>query len=308
MIADNRFSSGFHRQEWWSWLIGTAFFCGEIGGGLFLVSLLVDNWVGMLLGYLIVNIGKNTAHLLYLGKPLRFWRAAMRPDRSWIARGIWATGVFMASGFFVLFPEAFAPVWAPGEGAAKAIATVAGASALFIMFYDGFVMNASRGIAFWRTNLLPLMCLTYAALGGTTLTLLLLVVQGRAVPPPLATLEYILLALNLVILALYLYRMSDGHPAAAGTVHLLLRGRYSRVFLGLVVAVGLLGTALFAVMHAWTELHWIVFLVAGCELVGDYALLMVLLKSGLLASQTAPPARTANPYPAVLERRAGAAS
>jgi hypothetical protein len=150
------------------------------------------------------------------------------------------------------------------------------------------------------------MCLTYAALGGTTLTLALLVIQGREVPPLLATAEYLLLALNLVILILYLYRMADRHPAAAGTVHLLLRGRYSRVFLGLVLAVGLFGTFLFATAHAWTELHWLVPVIAACELVGDYALLMVLLKSGLLASQTAPPERTANPYAAALERRAGA--
>ena len=186
VMAPNRFAHGLHRQEWWSWLIGTAFFCGEIGGGLFLVSLLVDNWLGMLIGYLIVSVGKNGAHLLYLGKPLRFWRAAMRPDRSWIARGIWATGIFIAAGFLVLFPEAFAPAWSPGEAAGQAIAVAAGASALFIMFYDGFVMNASPSIPFWRTNMLPLLCLSYAALGGTTLTLALLVAQGQTIPPALA--------------------------------------------------------------------------------------------------------------------------
>ena len=41
-IAPHRFAYGFHPQVWWSWLIGTAFFCGEIGGGLFLVSMLID--------------------------------------------------------------------------------------------------------------------------------------------------------------------------------------------------------------------------------------------------------------------------
>ena len=106
-IAPHRFAYGFYRQSWWNWLIGSAFFFGEIGAGLFLVSLLSDHFLGMVLGYLIVVVGKNTAHLLYLGRPARFWRAAMRPDRYWIARGIWATGIFGITGAILLLPRYF---------------------------------------------------------------------------------------------------------------------------------------------------------------------------------------------------------
>jgi formate-dependent nitrite reductase membrane component NrfD len=83
---------GYYRQAWWNWLIGTAFFCGGLGAGLFLISLASGQRLGMILGYLVVVLGKNGAHLLYLGRPARFWRADMRPDRSWIARGIWQAG------------------------------------------------------------------------------------------------------------------------------------------------------------------------------------------------------------------------
>jgi formate-dependent nitrite reductase membrane component NrfD len=287
VIAPHRFAYGHHPQVWWSWLIGTAFFCGEIGGGLFLVSMLTDNWPGMLIGYLIVTVGKNTAHILYLGRPARFWRAAMRPDRSWIARGIWATGIFIASGFAVLFPHFLEPYWEFNALIMQIASVLAGASALFIMFYDGFVMNTSPSIPFWHTRLLPVLCLSYAGLGGTTLGLLLLEVQGLAIPPLLVYAEYFFLLFNLLLLVLYLFRASRLHPSARGSVKLLLRGAYASAFLGLVLTVGLLGTFMFSVLHAWTHWTWLVILPAVCELTGDYALLMVLLKSGLISPQTA---------------------
>ncbi len=173
VIAPHRYAFGYYRQAWWNWLIGSAFFLGEIGAGLFLISLLTGSWTGMALGYVIVMVGKNTAHLLYLGRPGRFWRAAMRPDRSWIARGVWATGVFAASGFLLLFPHYFGSLWPFQIEGSTLLSFLAGASALFLMFYDGFVMRASPSIPFWHTVLLPLLCLTYAALGGTTLSLAL---------------------------------------------------------------------------------------------------------------------------------------
>src|SRR3972149_1093347 len=67
-IAPHRFAVGYHRQTWWNGLIGSAFFFGEIGAGLFLISSLTGHWLGMAVGYLIVMVGKNSAHLLYLGR------------------------------------------------------------------------------------------------------------------------------------------------------------------------------------------------------------------------------------------------
>jgi formate-dependent nitrite reductase membrane component NrfD len=292
-IAPHRFAYGFYRQTWWNWLIGSAFFFGEIGAGLFLVSLLSDYLLGMALGYLIVMVGKNSAHLAYLGRPSRFWRAALRPDRSWIARGIWATGIFGISGAILLAPRFFL-AWQP-EGIPGATVTwLAGLSALFIMFYDGFVMKASRAIPFWSTSLLPLLCLTYAALGGVTLALTLreLTGEGVAASALLGKAEYALLVINLMLLSLYLARMWDWAPAARETVCMLLQGRYARAFLGLVLAVGLIATLLLAIVHTRVHATWLVVLIAACELTGDFALLMVLLKSGLFSPQTAPAHQT----------------
>ena len=48
LIAPHRFAVGYHRQSFWNWLIGPAFFLGGLGGGLFLVSLLTSHVAGMI--------------------------------------------------------------------------------------------------------------------------------------------------------------------------------------------------------------------------------------------------------------------
>ena len=96
-----QFSVGFDRQREWierrGLLLLTAFYLGGVGGGLFLASLIIGWKAGIPIALGIVALGKGPAHMLYLGRPLRFWRAFRRPHSSWISRGIY----FMMS--FILF-------------------------------------------------------------------------------------------------------------------------------------------------------------------------------------------------------------
>lgn len=289
VIAKHRFGFGFYPQRYWNWLIGSAFFLGGIGGATFLLSIITRFRPGMILGYLIVVMGKNTAHLLFLGRPERFWRAAMRPDRSWIARGIWATGLFAVSGLICLSPQG----WSVPAAILTTAQVVAMISAFFIMFYDGFVMNTSRAIAFWHTKMLPLLILMYASLAGTTISLTLRELFGvqDLATPVLSQAEHLLLVGNFLLLAGYLARMSRWPPAARETARLLLRGTYARVFLGLVIVVGLLATALLSIVQNFAGLPELVILIALCELTGDFTLVMMLLKSGLFSPQGAPSSR-----------------
>lgn len=284
-IAKHRFGFGYYPQRYWNWLIGSAFFLGGIGGATFLLSIMTRFRPGMILGYLIVVMGKNTAHLLFLGRPERFWRAAVRPDRSWIARGIWATGLFAVSGPICFFPQG----WAVPAAILTAAQVVAMISAFFIMFYDGFVMNTSPAIAFWHTKLLPLLILMYAGLGGTTISLTLRELFGvQDLVPVLSQAEHLLLVGNFLLLAGYLARMSRWTPAARETARLLLHGTYARVFLGLVIAVGLLATLLLSIVQNLAGRPELVILIVLSELTGDFTLVMVLLKSGLFSPQSAP--------------------
>jgi len=100
--------------------------------------------------------------------------------------------------------------------------------------------------------------------------------------------EYALLVTNFVLLAVYLYRMSRSLPAAQETVRSLLTGPYAAVFIGLVIILGLVGTIILASLHLWQGALWLVVAIAVTELTGDFALLMVLLKSGLFSTQAPP--------------------
>ena len=289
-VAPHRFAYGYYRQAWWNWLIGTAFFCGGLGAGLFLISLATGQRLGMIVGYLVVVLGKNGAHLMYLGRPERFWRAAMRPDRSWIARGIWASGLFALSGGILLLPTILGSEWQASASIATAAKAIAIVSGLFIMFYDGFVMNHSAAIPFWNTQLLPLLILMYATLGGATLTITLGALQDYE-SRKIAWLEkaepYLLIA-NFLLLCLYLLRMSRLTPAAQETVRMWVKGRYARVFFGLIVAVGLIATLMLSLVQPQWQARGLSLVIAGCELTGDFSLLMLMLKSGLFSPQTAP--------------------
>ncbi len=287
-LAPNRFAYGFTRQTWWNWRIGTAFFFGEIGAGLFLVSLVKGHALGMLIGYLIVMAGKNTAHLSFLGKPQRFWRAAMRPDRSWIARGIWATGVFGIAGAALLAPYILGPAYLVTGPLHQVAYWAAAAAALFIMFYDGMVMKASRSIAAWNTFFLPVLCLTYALLGGATMAITLRALQHLSIPDELAKFEHLLLLVNLALLLIYVARTSQATAAARQTVRMLLSGPYAKWFVGVVLLVGLGATIVLSIIHERVPAEELVVAIAICELAGDFALVMLLLKSGFLAPQTQP--------------------
>ncbi len=288
LIAPHRFAPGYHRQTFWNWLIGTAFFFGGVGGGLFLVSLITRDVAGMIAGFLIVVVGKNTAHLLFLGRPERFLAAARRPDRSWIARGIWAMGVFMVSGFASILLQAHSQWIHFSASAANFTFVLAAASALFIACYDGFLMRSSAGVAFWRTYLLPLLLFMYASLGGVTLSLTIRELRGEFLPAGLESLEQGLLVANFFLLAVYLYRMGRSLPAARESLREWLRGTYARAFFGLVLLVGLVATLLLSPLHSTAHSPVHIVLIAGCELIGDFSMMMVMLKSGLFSQQIAP--------------------
>ena len=288
LIAPHRFAFGYHRQVFWNWLIGTAFFLGGVGGGLFLISLWTGHVPGMIAGVLIVVLGKNGAHLAFLGRPERFLRAAARPDRSWIARGIWATGIFAVTGIISVLLRAHPPYIEFPQWAFNLNDALAVTSALFITCYDGFLMRSSAGVAFWRTLLLPLLLFFYAALGGITLSLTIRELRGELPPQILPSLEHGLLVANFFLLAVYLLRMNRSLPAARATLQQWLSGRYARFFFGLVVLVGLLATLLLSLLHSSVQTLWLVLLIAVCELAGDFSMMMLLLKSGLFAPQIAP--------------------
>jgi len=97
-LAGDSFRLGYRFQRYWDVSMASAFFCGELGAGLFLVAMVYDSLPGLILGLLIAGVGKSLFHLTHMGVPGRSWRAILRPDRSWVSRGLIAIVVFCGAG------------------------------------------------------------------------------------------------------------------------------------------------------------------------------------------------------------------
>ena len=227
-IEEDTFEVGYNPQTEWAWLITTAFFLGEVGAGLFLVSLFLPGklafWAAFG-GWLIVTAGKNPVHFIYLGKPWRFWRMIFRPQTSWVCRGFFATGLMVVFGFLHV---AFMYM-----GISNALTTVvmwlAAFSAFVVMIYDGIVMTYSPSLPLWNNSLLPILRLSYATMGGVTLALLISMfppLQGILVGHELhiwENLERWLIIANLIMLIVYIMTLGYSTDTAKESAKLIIK-------------------------------------------------------------------------------------
>lgn len=278
-IVGDDFRVGFRFQKAWGVSMATAFFFGEAGAGLYFVAQFFDFVLGMIVGLLMVVIGKGGGHLLHLGKPSRGWRAFTRVGSSWISRGLLAISIFTVFGALHVFQlyTGLLP-----QAASWLVAAVAIAACLTIMVYQGFAMSHSSSIALWSTGLMPLASLTYALLNGVVLTLVLGFHTELFADRPEAMQIFRIAAVALILYGVVtilslLHGARYGSEGGQESVRLLLRGAFRNWFLALVLGVGFGASALmmglapkgFAVMMA----------AAGAELTGYYAFRLLMFKA-----------------------------
>jgi len=263
-------------QHEWAWLLALYLFLGSLGGSLFLLF-----WIFQLpLAFGMAAIGLvllGAITLLFkLGSPWRAWRACFRPGTSWISRGVlFVCGFFLFACLFLAPALASRPLWS--GGATAVFGWLAAAFALLTALYPGFVLSASRAIPFWRTPLLPLLLFSYAALAAAGVILLALPASAR----PIETLAIGLLAANIVLLALYLFVMSQAGGSARESVRRLNRAPLNVLFWLGVVVLGLFAPLLAIV---WGEAKaW-----AGAGLLlGGFLFRLCVLKAGVYDLPTA---------------------
>jgi formate-dependent nitrite reductase membrane component NrfD len=283
LIARNDFRVGYTAQQEWAWLITAAFLFGSVGAGLYVVSYFAGFSEGALAGLLVVGVLKSVAHVLFLGKPLRAWRAVFRWRTSWISRGLIAIGVFLACGLVYLLPYLGVSSLA-GSAVKHVFGVIAVGAALVVMVYDGFVMKSARGIPLWNTYLVPLLVFCYALIGGTTLALVLRVSTGEGFST--AGIEGIgigMLGLNIVLVALYVFTIRGRGGAAELAVRLLMRGRLKIAFLLAALVVGLGAALVLAAVAAVTGSTPVLAIAAGADLAGHFAMFFALLRAGVYA-------------------------
>ncbi len=276
-IIENEFVLGFRRQVEWSGLIAAAFFFGKVGAGLFMMSVVTQSRLGMLIGLLIVVVGKGGAHLLFLGKPLRCWRGMAKPGSAWVSRGLWAMTFMVVLGGWALLLPAGSTLFMP-------VAIIAAFFAFVVAIYDGFLLTSSNAIPIWNTALMPVMCMFYAFLGGTTMTLFLAhfgFIQLSISEHIISNIELVLLVVNLLIVIMYLVTSSTAGAAGKTSFNLLVRGPYAVAFFLLAIGVGLVFTILMTYFAGSKASPGTVAMITVADLIGHYYIFFLLLKIGV---------------------------
>ena len=274
MVGDN-FRFGYRFQRHWDMAMASAFFFGELGGGLALVSLAVDSLPGLMLGLIAAGVIKPAFHLAHMGVPGRSWRAILRPDRSWISRGLIAIMVLVGAGSgyaFTLMGGLALPF-------GTALKWLAMAAALVVMTYHGFSMSQSTAIGLWSTAMTPALSYLYALTGGVGVVCILpgaemITLPGITLP---AALQVILAVTSLMVLG-FIYAAHRGSPGARLSAQLLTKTHYARPFWGGVIAVGLVVPILLLWIGVGEVMHTAA---VGAVLAGFFMFRALVFKAGV---------------------------
>lgn len=283
-IIGDDFNVGFRFQRYWDTSMANAFFSAETGSGLFFVSLLVNYVPGMVAGLLVCGVFKSYFHLSHMGVPAKSWRAMLRPDRSWISRGVISIMVFTSFGVLHaanigLGLEAligFGPIL---TGLVKVVAAVA---ALLVMSYQGFAMSHSTAIALWSTGMMPVSSLVYAATSGLFIVLAIGWNGFFGDDPGLRALLMNIalggLGVIAAVLLSLLHAAYHGSPGGTKSVELLIRSIYAKWFYGAICVIGILVPATLLLFPTG---HGSMIIATVAMLVGFYAFRVLIFKAGL---------------------------
>jgi formate-dependent nitrite reductase membrane component NrfD len=275
MINYTRQTEWIDRRGIFLWI---AFYAGGLGGGLYLVSLYFNSLWGMFISWLIIAVIKGGAHLLYLGKPLRFWRIITRPNTSWLARGIIFVFAFIA---FAAIQLAFS-YWLPGSAGEIAFKALGGIAALAVMVYTGFVLNSVKSVPFWNSTLLPLLFVLCGILGGFGLSVIIALNGGNIQLSAAETGSRWLLVINALFIVVYLWTAANREATGKKSVMEQMRGNLAPVFWAGIVLLGIVIPLTIAFISLMTGGVSPALLITGvvCEIIGGLALRYCVLKAG----------------------------
>jgi formate-dependent nitrite reductase membrane component NrfD len=275
MIQYTRQTEWIDRRGLILWI---AFYAGGLGGGLYLVSLFFNSFWGMFISWLIIAVIKGGAHLLYLGKPQRFWRIVSRPQSSWLARGFIFVMLFIFFGAIQLVLS----FWLPGTAGEIVFKVFAGITALAIAIYTGFVLNTVKAVPFWNSSLLPLLFVLCGILGGFGLSVIIALNGGNVNLTIAEAGSRWLIIVNAFLIAVYLWGAATRETTGKQSVMEQIRGSGAPIFWIGIVALGIIVPLAIAFSSYFMREVSSFLLVTGvaCEVVGGLALRYCVLKAG----------------------------
>jgi len=265
-------------------LLWLAMFFG-MGAGLYLVATIFSSLWGMLVGWLIVALGFGGLHIAYLGQPLRFWRMVLRPQTSWISRGLLFSVILLGAGII----QMALLYWAIAPAIATFFGVIAGIFAFMAALYTGFAMNYIRAIPFWNNALLPVLVVCSEILGGTGIALALALTVDPVLAANIAIIELgikVMLTAVAVIVAIYMWSSTYGPTGSKEAVMALLGGQksFSIPFWLTLVVIGIIVPLVLAwYPSAGGVTHTLLFTAIACEFIGGLSLRYSILRAGIYA-------------------------
>jgi polysulfide reductase chain C len=252
-------------QRMWRWEIAIYLYLAGMGAGSYIIGTMI-NWLfnptlpitisgfhldlakpALLWGPLFVAVGAPFL-ILDLGIKRRFLYACLNPKTSWVARGFLILSTFIVLGLIVFGFSFLCPQWLvdrPGPWLLLEVVSVV--FALATALYTGVLLKSVKYVPIWNTPLLPVLFLASALSTGSMGIILAMMGSGllfsqaetlillahRMVHP-----ERVLIVIEGLILALYLYSRYRAKDQGETSVRLLLSGKLKPLFWGGVVFTG----------------------------------------------------------------------
>ncbi len=264
-------------------LLLLAFFFSEIGAGLYLISMFFNFWRGCMAGWVISVVLGGGFHLLYLGKPLRAWRAVLRPRKSELSRGMIIMMLFCVVGAIQVAPSMGPPNSFPWESETILLQVIMTMLSFFVIIHGFLTMNSISAIPFWNSGVLPLLSIASGLWLGTQFAAATaLMVSTRDLLEPLETpARWSLFSYALLIVS-YLWAAHHSLPTQKESLRVIVRGELSVVFYFGVILISLI-LPLAITLFFWTTeavSPGLLLIRISCAAVGDFMLRYLLLKAG----------------------------
>jgi sulfite dehydrogenase (quinone) subunit SoeC len=257
-----------------------ALYVGLLGGGSYLASLYFNNFLGMVVSWLIILVLKTGLHMAHSRSPLKLWRMILRPQTSWISRGLILVILFICFGALQL---GFS-YWLPGTSGEIILKVITALLAVGIMTYEGFALNYVHGIPFWNSALLPILFILWGILTGLALVMLFGLAGDHVDMTAAVGGSIVLLVTALVFVMVYTWSATYMGPTARESVRVVTQG-----YMAVVTGVGVIACGLLIPLAVFLYSHFagvtpplpLMIMVVICEITGGLALTYALLKAGV---------------------------
>jgi sulfite dehydrogenase (quinone) subunit SoeC len=262
-------------------LLWLAFFFIELGAGMFFVASLFHNRTSMLAGWLFCAALGGGLHLLFLGKPTRFWRMLFSSGykTSWISRGLIFVSLFLLLGLVYLLLNL-------GSDPPAALLVIVNIFAFLTVIYGGFAMNYVNGIPLWNTALLPVLYVISGLWGGAEVTLGISLANGN-LEAGAGVENWIRILLIGFVLLVPVYLISIRYASLNGqaSVRSITAGQWALLFWLAVVVMGMLIPAVAVIVSFGLGLEQtpsaLLYFAILCGLAGDLSLRYLILRCGM---------------------------